>query len=76
MKKLIRQILENGMIYRNNSFYWASAAFVASKPGPARWGFPSDLRPISRITIQHHYQMPNLEIEFKKLTRSEVNANF
>eukprot|EP00178_Gracilaria_changii_P000257 TRINITY_DN1027_c0_g1_i1.p2 TRINITY_DN1027_c0_g1~~TRINITY_DN1027_c0_g1_i1.p2 ORF type:complete len:1106 (+),score=114.18 TRINITY_DN1027_c0_g1_i1:5972-9289(+) len=76
LQKFVSELIRAGMVYPNPSSPWASAPLIVPKPGPARFRFTVDLRPINRYTIRHQYPMPNIEQELLKLAESQFFATF
>ena len=64
------------MAYSNPTSPWACAPLLVPKPGPARFRFTVDLRPVNAFTVKHQYPMPNLEHELTKLSASKYFAPF
>ena len=61
LRKKVDQLLDLGLIVRNNTSQWASAPLIVPKAGPERFRFTVDLRPINSQTIPHVWPMPSLE---------------
>lgn len=76
LDKFVDSLVKYGMTYPNPTSPWACAPLLVPKPGPAKYRFTVDLRPIIKYTIRHQYPMPNLEQELTKLTGSKYYATF
>lgn len=76
MANLVSELMRHGLVYPNPKSCWSSAPLIVPKPGPARFRFTVDLRPVNRFTTQHQYPMPILEQELTKLADSRFYANF
>lgn len=76
LKKLVTDLTTHGLVYANPTSKWACAPLLVPKPGPARWRFTVDLRPVNRFTVRHQYPMPVLEHELTRLSKSKLFANF
>lgn len=74
LQKLIAELVRCDMVYPNPTASWASAPLLVYKSGPAKFRFTVDLRPINQFTVQHHFPMPNLEVELTKVSSSRVYA--
>lgn len=71
----VSDLVQHGLAYPNPTSKWACAPLLVPKPG-ADFRFTSDLRPVNIFTIRHHYPMPNLDHELKKLSLSRFFDNF
>ena len=58
-------------MYSNPKSKWAAAPLLVPKPGPARYRFTVDLRPVNKYTVQHSHPMPIVEFELTKLAKSK-----
>lgn len=76
MSRLVDDLMKHKLIYPNPTSPWASAPLIVPKPGPARWRFTVDLRPVNRFTVRHQFPMPILEQELTKLSNARFFANF
>lgn len=76
MKEFVSRLVEKRMAYENPAEEWAAAPLLVPKPGPAKFRFTVDLRPVNRYTKKHQYPMPNLEQEISKLGKAKYFANF
>lgn len=76
LTKLMKQLMDADIIYPNPTASWASAPLLVEKPGPAKFRFTVDLRPVNQFTVKHQYPMPNLEHELTKLSSSAFFATF
>lgn len=72
MSKLIRA----GMVYLNPTSKWACAPLLVPKPGPAKFRFTVDLRPVNKYTERHQFPLPHIEQELSKLSGSRFYAIF
>lgn len=59
-----------GMVLHNPNFIWTRVPLLLPKPGPVRFCFTVDLRPVNKFTLVHQYPMPNLELELTKTSKS------
>lgn len=73
---MVDELTRYGLFYANPASPWASAPLLVPNPGPARWRFTVDLRPVNRFTVRHQFPMPILEHELTKLAKSWFYANF
>jgi len=76
LEDFVTKLVHHGMAYSNPTAKWASAPLIVPKPGPSRFRFTVDLRPVNNFTVRHHYPMPNLEQELTKLGSSKWYATF
>ena len=76
LSKFVQDLVEHKMVYLNQTSQWASALLLVHKPGPAKFRFTVDLRPVNKYTIKHQFPMPNLEHELNKLSGSQFYATF
>ena len=76
MKQFVGSLIEKGLVCFNRKSPWASAPFLVSKPGPAKFRFTVDLRAVNKFTVEHQYPMPNLEYELSKLAHARHYATF
>ena len=58
------------MAYPNPTSKWAAAPLLVPKPGPAKFRFTFDLRPVNKYTEAHQFPMPVIEPELTKLDKS------
>lgn len=70
LSNMVNKLVENGLAYPNPTSPWASAPLLVPKPGPAKFRFTVDLRPINRFTVKHQFPMPNIEQELTKVAGS------
>lgn len=79
-RKFLKEFVENQEryehVYRNPTAIWASAAHLVPEPGPKRWRFTVDLRPVNRFTTVLQFPMPIIEYELGKLQGSGFFATF
>lgn len=76
MSEMVSNLTKCGMIYLNPTSPWASASLLVPKPGPAKFRFAVDLRPVTRFTIEHQFPMPIIEQELLKPSGYTVYATF
>ena len=76
LQNFVQDLVRTGMAYANPTSPWASAPLIVPKPGPARFRFTVDLRPVNEFTVKHQYPMPNIEQELAKLSNSKFFATF
>ncbi len=71
LDNFVFKLVEKGMAYANPTSAWAAAPLLVLKPGPSRFRFTVDLRPVNKYTVKHVYPMPILDIELHKLAESK-----
>lgn len=76
LSETVKNLVSCGMAYPNPSSPWASAPFLVPKPGPSKFRFTVDLRPVNRFSVKHQFPMPNMEQELSKLSNSRSFATF
>lgn len=76
LRTFVATLLEKGMVYRNPTAPWAAAPLLVPKPGPAKFRFTVDLRPVNKYTVKHQFPMPNVEQELTKLANAQHYATF
>ena len=76
LSETVDKLVRHGMAYSNPTSPWACAPLLVPKPGPARYRFTVDLRPVNKYTVKHQYPMPNLEHELSQLSGSRYFATF
>jgi hypothetical protein len=76
LKSFVDQLVSSGLAYRNASSTWCSAALLVPKPGPARFRFTVDLRPVNKQTVPLAWPMPHIESELSRLQGSTYFATF
>ena len=76
LSEMVAKLVRHGMAYANPTSAWACAPLVVHKPGPTKFRFTVDLRPINKFTVKHQYPMPNLEQELTTLSNSRFYATF
>ena len=76
LRDFVNRLVANGMAYPNPSAIWASAPLLVPKPGPARFRFTVDLRPVNKFTVQNQYPMPNIECELTRLAHARYFSQF
>jgi hypothetical protein len=74
LSKWVTGLVRCGMAYSNPTSPWVCAPLLVPKPGPARYRFTVDLRPVNKYTVRHQYPVPNLENELAKLAGSRYYA--
>lgn len=75
LSETVKKLVDCGMAYENPTSPWASAPLLVAKPGPAKFRFTTDLRPVNRFTVAYQYPMPNTEQELVKVSGSKCFAN-
>lgn len=70
LKRNIDDLINCGMVFFNTSTTWAFSRLLVPKPGPARFSFTVDLRPVNTFTSLYQYPMPNWEVEHTKTAQS------
>lgn len=76
LSNFVSELMEKGMLYPNPTAAWAAAPLLVPKPGPAKFRFTVDLRPVNKYTLKHQYPMPNIEFELHRLTKATCFATF
>ena len=76
LSDMVAKLVRNGMAFPNPTSAWACAPLLVPKPGPARFRFTVDLRPVNKFTVKHQYPVPNLDHELTKLGGSRYFATF
>ena len=61
LKEKVDELLQLGLVRRNNESRWACAPLIVPKKGPELFRFTVDLRPLNSQTITHAWPMPHLE---------------
>ena len=62
LRGMLKQLEDQGLIYRNKSAHWASPAFLVPKPGKKdEYRLVVDLRYVNSQTLPISWEMPNLE---------------
>jgi hypothetical protein len=64
------------MAYAKPTSPWACATLLVPNPGPSKFRFTVDLRPVNRFTVKHQFPMPNIEQELTRLSGSKFYATF
>lgn len=65
----VSQLVAAAMAYSNPSAKGTCAPLLVPKPGPSKYRFTVDLRPINRYTTKHQFPIPNLEQELTKTSQ-------
>jgi hypothetical protein len=60
LKSFVDQLVSSRLAYRNASSTWCSAALLVPKPGPAKFRFTVDLRPVNKQTVPLAWPMPHI----------------
>lgn len=55
LTEFVDKVICNGMVYRNATSPWACASLLMSSPGPSRFWFTADLRPVNKYTVKRQY---------------------
>ena len=76
LKSFVDELIANGHAYRNPNSSWCCAALVVPKPGPEKFRFTVDLRPVNKETLPKAWPMPHLDVEMSKLAGSSIYATF
>lgn len=74
--KFTEALIHCGMTYPIPTSTCSSAPLVVRKPGPAKFRFTVDLRPVNNFTLKKQYPMPNLENELAKIHKAYFFATF
>eukprot|EP00180_Rhodochaete_pulchella_P003330 Plantae.Rhodophyta-Rhodochaete_pulchella.ctg5579.p2 GENE.Plantae.Rhodophyta-Rhodochaete_pulchella.ctg5579~~Plantae.Rhodophyta-Rhodochaete_pulchella.ctg5579.p2 ORF type:complete len:226 (-),score=18.00 Plantae.Rhodophyta-Rhodochaete_pulchella.ctg5579:1095-1772(-) len=61
LRSYVAKLEKLGLAYRNLASPWASAGLFVPKPGPERYRFTVDLRPVNSVTVPTVRPMPDLE---------------
>jgi hypothetical protein len=64
------------MVYRNPRAAWCSAPLLVPKPGPEKFRFTVDLRPVNKQTVPNSWPMPHVESDLSRLHGSNYFATF
>lgn len=73
---LTKRLIDSNMVFSNPTSPWACAPLLVPKPGPAKFRFTVDLRPVNRYTVKHQFPMPIIEHELTKVAGSTCYATF
>jgi hypothetical protein len=76
LKQFVDAHIDFGLVYRNLSATWCSAALLVPKPGPAGFRFTVDLRPVNQQTIPFAWPMPHIESELSSVHGSSRFCTF
>ena len=76
LSDMVAKLVGNGKAFPNPTSAWACAPLLVPKPGPARFRFTVDPRPVNKFTVKHQYPMLNLDHELTKLGGSRFFATF
>lgn len=76
LRKLVDKLLDAGLVYPNPASKWSCAPHLVPKPGPAKWRFTVDLRPVNRYTYALHFPMPLIEAELAKAAGAKIFCEF
>lgn len=59
---------------KNNSSSWVRAPLIVPKPGPEKFTFTVELRPLNRQTVPCIWSMPQIESSIVELSASKIYA--
>ena len=75
LRKKTDELLELGLIRRNNKSQWACAPLIVPKPGPEQFRFTVDLRPVNEQTVVYSWPMPHVEAAVTQLAHDTCYAS-
>ena len=76
LSHFIKELEAAGLVYRNPRATWCAAPLLVPKPGPAKFRFTVDLRPVNKQTIPCSWPMPHIESELTRIRDSSYFATF
>ena len=76
LSDLVENMAREGMAFSDPTSPWAYAPLVVPKPGPARYRFTIDVRPINKFTVKHQIPMPSFEHELTRQSGSRYFTTF
>lgn len=76
LSEFVSELISKGMLYPNPTASWAAAPLLVPKPGPTKFRFTVDLRPVNKYTVKYQYPMPNIEFELHRLAKATCFATF
>ena len=71
LRKKIHELEKLGLVKRNTQSSWACAPLIVPKPGPDKFRFTTDLRPVNKVTVPFVWPMPNLETNTSRLVKKK-----
>ena len=71
LRKKIEELEKLGLVKRTTQSSWTCAPLIVPKPGPDKFRFTTDLRPVNKITVPFLWPMPNLETNTSRLVKEK-----
>ena len=77
LRKTIKELIDNGLIYANPNSRWAAPVLCIPKPGrPGEYRICVDLRHINHLTIPTQWVMPDIETIISQTKGSKYFATY
>ena len=67
----VQELEKLGLVKRKTQGSWACAPLLVPKPGPDKFRFTTDLRPVNKVTVPFVWPMPNLETNTSRLVKKK-----
>lgn len=74
LRRKVGELIQLGLVRRNNRSQWACAPLLVPKPGPEEFRFTVDLRPVNHQTIPFIWPMPHPETAISDLAGDTCSA--
>ena len=76
LRKTIEEMVDQGLLYRNNEARWVAPCLVVPKPGkPDEYRLVVDLRWINHVTVPIQYPMPLIDENLWKAKKAKFFFN-